>query len=80
MQWSAEIIAVLGETLADRTDRVRRRAMATLGELLFYVATQQADAAQACVWHVTGGTIAIVTGLLQKEDDDITQVHRKTLL
>ena len=65
---------MLGETLADRTDRVRRRAMATLGELLFYVATQQADTGQACVWQVTSSTLAIVKGLLQNEDDDITQV------
>lgn len=65
---------VLGETMADKTDRVRRRAMATLGELLFYVATQQSDAEQAGVWHVTGGTLALVTGMLQKEHDDITQV------
>ena len=49
----ADIVAVLGETLADKTDRVRRRAMATLGELLFYVATQQTDAAQVphCACH-----------------------------
>lgn len=49
--------------------------MATLGELLFYVATQQSDAEQAGVWHVTGSTLALVTGMLQKEDDDITQVR-----
>ena len=65
---------VLGETLSDTTDRVRRRAMATLGELLFYVATQQPDAGQAGTWHVTGTTLALVTGMLQTEDDDITQV------
>ena len=73
-----EIVAALGEALGDRTDRVRRRAMATLGELLFYIATQQADAAQACVWHVTGSTLALVTGLLQKEDDEITQARHRT--
>lgn len=32
---------MLTEALKDKNERVRRRIMATLGELLFYVATQQ---------------------------------------
>ena len=39
------VIEVLTEGLKDKNDRVRRRIMATLGELLFYVATQQQVAA-----------------------------------
>ncbi len=35
------VIEVLTEGLKDKNERVRRRIMATLGELLFYVATQQ---------------------------------------
>lgn len=38
---SAGVIEVLTEALKDKNERVRRRIMATLGELLFYVATQQ---------------------------------------
>lgn len=34
------IVAVLTETLRDKQDKVRRCAMASLGELLFYIATQ----------------------------------------
>lgn len=37
----AGVIDVLTEALKDKNERVRRRIMATLGELLFYVATQQ---------------------------------------
>ena len=37
----AGVIEVLTEGLKDKNERVRRRIMATLGELLFYVATQQ---------------------------------------
>jgi hypothetical protein len=35
------VVMVLTECLKDKNERVRRRAMATLGELLFYIATQQ---------------------------------------
>ena len=37
----AGVIEVLAEGLKEKNERVRRRIMATLGELLFYVATQQ---------------------------------------
>lgn len=35
------MIEVLADALSDKNEKVRRRVMATLGELLFYVATQQ---------------------------------------
>ena len=41
------VVTVLTECLRDKNERVRRRAMATLGELLFYIATQQHEAAEA---------------------------------
>ena len=41
------VVAVLTECLKDANERVRRRAAATLGELLFYIATQQHEAAEA---------------------------------
>lgn len=53
---STGILDALAETLRDRNERVRRRAMATLGELLFYIATQQQDVAAAgkskSIWPV----------------------------
>ena len=39
------VISVLADCSRDKAERVRRRASASLGELLFYVATQQADGA-----------------------------------
>lgn len=57
----------------DKNERVRRRVIATLGELLFYIATQQQDNAAAAavnggaapadpavVWGITGNTYAQV--------------------
>jgi serine/threonine-protein kinase ULK4 len=37
------LIGALADALRDRNERLRRRAMAALGELLFYVATQQEE-------------------------------------
>lgn len=63
--------------LQDKNERVRRRVIATLGELLFYIATQQQDTAAAAgaggappadpavVWGINGNTYAQVR--LQQE-------------
>ena len=54
--------------------------MATLGELLFYVATQQQDAALAdppvdvaAAWGIVPGTLTAVTRLLKPSEDEIAQ-------
>ena len=45
----ADIVEALTEAVADGDKKLRRRAMAALGELLFFVASQQRNAAQARV-------------------------------
>mmetsp|Transcript_37117 Transcript_37117/g.82576 ORF Transcript_37117/g.82576 Transcript_37117/m.82576 type:complete len:1288 (+) Transcript_37117:271-4134(+) len=77
------IIEILTEALKDKNERVRRRVMATLGELLFYIATQQQDnqgtagAATAQevsdAWSITSSTISAVTRLLKVQEDEIAQ-------
>lgn len=53
--------------------------MATLGELLFYVATQQQDSGAATVadaseaWGITQDTIAAVVRLLRPNEDEVCQ-------
>lgn len=55
------------------------RVMATLGELLFYVATQQQDSGAASVadtseaWGITCDTINAVTRLLGPSEDEVCQ-------
>ncbi|PNH11471.1 Serine/threonine-protein kinase ULK4 [Tetrabaena socialis] len=73
--------------LKDKNERVRRRVIATLGELLFYIATQQQDNAAAAagaggaapadptvVWGITGNTYAQVMRLLKDKEDEVA-VH-----
>lgn len=53
--------------------------MATLGELLFYVATQQQDSGAATVadaseaWGITHDTIAALVRLLRPNEDEVCQ-------
>lgn len=81
-----EVVEILAEALKDKNERVRRRVMATLGELLFYIATQQQDAAAAgggggggtaqdtaAAWHITPATIAAVARLLRAGEDEVAQ-------
>jgi hypothetical protein len=55
------------------------RVMATLGELLFYIATQQQDSGSASVqdtssaWGITPATIAAVVRLLKPGEDEVCQ-------
>jgi serine/threonine-protein kinase ULK4 len=83
------VVTVLTECLKDKNERVRRRAMATLGELLFYIATQQHEAteaaqraggagataanAAAAAWQVPASTVGTVTRMLRAGEDEIAQ-------
>ena len=75
------LIGALADALRDRNERLRRRAMAALGELLFYVATQQEEGRQAggvpnpeaAQWEVPASTVGLVTRLLRAGEDEVTQ-------
>lgn len=74
------VIEILTEALKDKNERVRRRVMATLGELLFYIATQQQDAQSGLTaqevsdcWSINSSTISAVTRLLKPQEDEIAQ-------
>ncbi|KAI3682323.1 hypothetical protein L1987_82226 [Smallanthus sonchifolius] len=82
------ILSCLNEGLVDRQEKVRRFCMAALGELLFYISTQN-DQAKATNppespskenrtssgWQVPSTLISLVTSLLRKGEDDMTQLY-----
>ncbi|KAI3830259.1 hypothetical protein L1987_04396 [Smallanthus sonchifolius] len=82
------ILSCLNEGLVDRQEKVRRFSMAALGELLFYISTQS-DQAKATNppespskenrtssgWQVPSTLISLVTSLLRKGEDDMTQLY-----
>eukprot|EP00891_Asterochloris_glomerata_P004830 jgi/Astpho2/4830/e_gw1.00068.1.1_t len=86
------VFEVLAEALRDKSVHVRRRSMASLGELLFYVATQQqvchwqpggmvgSDPNVSSAWHVPSAILAQVQRLLKPGEDEIAQHYAvKTL-
>ena len=80
---SSGVVTVLTECLKDKNERVRRRAMATLGELLFYIATQQHEAGLKApadgaggtpgAWQIPPATVSTVTRMLRQGEDEIAQ-------
>jgi serine/threonine-protein kinase ULK4 len=77
------VLTLLVELLAPSVnERLRRRAMATLGELLFYAATQAAEEAQPDGengsqphnrWPFPGHTALSIARMLRHADDEIAQ-------
>ncbi|KAL4592951.1 hypothetical protein LXL04_005959 [Taraxacum kok-saghyz] len=82
------ILSALNEGLVDRQEKVRRFSMAALGELLFYISTQNdqskatnppespsKETKTSSGWQVPNTLISLVTSLLRKGEDDITQLY-----
>ncbi|XP_023735102.1 serine/threonine-protein kinase RUNKEL [Lactuca sativa] len=82
------ILGALNEGLIDRQEKVRRFSMAALGELLFYISTQNdqskptippespsKETKSSSGWQVPSTLISLVTSLLRKGEDDITQLY-----
>ncbi|KIY93390.1 hypothetical protein MNEG_14572 [Monoraphidium neglectum] len=76
---ATQVVEILTEALRDKNERVRRRVMATLGELLFYIATQQQDSGAGSVadvsaaWGISSATTGGVVRLLRPGEDEICQ-------
>ena len=68
-------MSILTEALTTEDVRLRRRCMACLGELLFYIAAMPAEAAAASCWDVNSTTLSSIITLLQEKEDSTVQVH-----
>ncbi|KAM7279544.1 hypothetical protein ACFE04_006678 [Oxalis oulophora] len=82
------ILAALTDGLRDNQEKVRRFSMAALGELLFYISTQNEqprdnnplesplkDNRSASGWQVPNSVISLVSSVLRKGEDDIRQLY-----
>ncbi|XWS14002.1 hypothetical protein CRYUN_Cryun36dG0086900 [Craigia yunnanensis] len=82
------ILGALTDGLRDRQEKVRRFSMAALGELLFYISTQNEHARDnyplespskdnrpASGWQVPNSLISLVSSVLRKGEDDMTQLY-----
>ena len=64
---------ILCEVLKDKNEKVRRKAVASLGEFLFYAATQLDDEQVEAVWEIPAGAIAMLVKCLQAHEDEIVR-------
>lgn len=85
---SSGILGSLTEGLRDKQEKVRRFSMAALGELLFYISTQNEqngdpnapeslpkDNRPTSGWQVPIASFSLVSSILRKGEDDITQLY-----
>ncbi|GAB2211724.1 hypothetical protein Droror1_Dr00025057 [Drosera rotundifolia] len=85
---SSGILGSLTEGLRDKQEKVRRFSMAALGELLFYISTQNEqngdpnapeslpkDNRPTSGWQVPNASFSLVSSILRKGEDDITQLY-----
>ena len=83
----AGLVDVLTTMVQDKHENVRRRSCATLGELLFYVATQSKDAAsagaggqgQGALWTVPGNVFGVLVRCLRDVDDVVQHYAAKAV-
>ncbi|XP_040995259.1 serine/threonine-protein kinase RUNKEL-like [Juglans microcarpa x Juglans regia] len=82
------ILGSLTDGLRDKQEKVRRFSMAALGELLFYISTQNdhsrdinppespsKDNKPTSGWQVPNSLISLVSSILRKGEDDVTQLY-----
>ncbi len=71
----SDICNQLIETLKDKNEKVRRRAIAALGEYLFYAATQLDDEQADPIWEISEGAINIIVKSLRSSEDEIVRFY-----
>lgn len=85
---NSEILGSLTDGLRDKQEKVRRFSMAALGELLFYISTQNEqsrvgnppespskDNRPSSSWQVSNPLISLVSSVLRNGEDDMTQLY-----
>lgn len=77
----SEVCSALIEVMEDKNDKVRRRAIAALGEYMFYAATQLDEENYDPAWDLSDQAIELIVKCLRTTDqDDIVRFYAcKTL-
>jgi len=74
------LCALLAEIVKDKNEKVRRKAVASLGEFLFYAATQLDDEAADPVWEIPSvATVQLIKCLSSNEDEVVRFYACKTI-
>jgi serine/threonine-protein kinase ULK4 len=76
----SDVCTQLIEALKDKNEKVRRKAIAALGEYMFYAATQLDDDQADPCWEIKDDAIlAIIRSLKENEDETVRFYASKTL-
>lgn len=77
----SEMCSTLVEVMDEKSEKVRRRAIAALGEYMFYAATQLDEENYDSVWDLSQASIDLIVKCLRiGEEDDIVRFYAcKTL-
>ena len=66
--------------MKDKSDKIKRKAIASLGEYLFYAATQLDDDNADPCWNISDESIACIIRALRPSEDSIVRLYAcKTL-
>ena len=74
------VCQLLVESVGDKNEKVRRKAISALGEYLFYAATQLDDEQADPCWEIPQSAISMVTKVLRTSEDEVVRFYAcKTL-
>ena len=66
---------ILCDVVKDKNEKVRRKAVASLGELLFYAATQLDDEQADPVWEIPEEAVETLTRCLIDREDEVVRFY-----
>jgi len=69
------LLLLLCEVVKDKNEKVKRKAVASLGELLFYAATQLDDESADAVWEIPDEAVEALTRCLSDREDEIVRFY-----
>lgn len=76
----SDICNQLIETMKDKNEKVRKKAIAALGEYMFYAATQLDDEQADPIWEISDEAINVVVKSLSLKEDEVVRFYAcKTL-
>jgi serine/threonine-protein kinase ULK4 len=66
---------ILCELTKDKNEKVKRKAMAALGEYLFYAATQMDEESYDPEWVINNTIIILLARMLKTGDDEVLRYY-----
>lgn len=69
------LLLLLCEVVKDKNEKVRRKAVASLGELLFYAATQLDDEQADAIWEIPEEAVETLTRCLSDREDETVRFY-----